>query len=99
MPDLRNSKVVDLVQQLAALGHHVSVFDPIADSNEARDLYGIELVAQPGSGYDCVVAAVAHLPFTKLSVGSLVKETGLIADIKGIWNDNAIPIGTQRWAL
>ena len=99
VPDLRNSKVVDLVQQLAALGHHVSVFDPIADSNEARDLYGIELVAQPGSGYDCVVAAVAHLPFTKLSVGSLVKETGLIADIKGIWNDNAIPIGTQRWAL
>ncbi len=99
VPDLRNSKVVDLVQRLVELGHHVSIFDPFADAAEARDLCGIELLAEPGSGYDCVVGAVAHRPFAKLSVGSLVKENGLVADIKGIWSDSAIPSGTQRWEL
>ena len=99
VPDLRNSKVVDLVRRLVELGHHVSVFDPFADAAEARDLCGIELLAEPGNGYDCVVGAVAHRAFAKLSVGSLVKEKGLVADIKGIWSDSAIPSGTQRWTL
>ena len=99
VPDLRNSKVVDLVRRLQALGHNVSIFDPLADAAEARDLYGIELLADPGSGYDCVIGAVAHQPFSELGVGSLVKEKGLVADIKGLWSDSAIPSGAERWSL
>ena len=99
VPDLRNSKVVDLVRRLQALGHNVSIFDPFADAAEARDLYGIELLADPGSGYDCVIGAVAHQPFSELAVGSLVKEKGLVADIKGLWSDSAIPSGAERWSL
>ncbi len=99
VPDLRNTKVVDLVGRLQEFGHQVSVFDPFADPMEARKLYDIKLIKAPGRNYDCLVGAVAHQPFSALDIRKLVKENGLIADIKGIWLDDVIPEGAQIWRL
>jgi UDP-N-acetyl-D-glucosamine/UDP-N-acetyl-D-galactosamine dehydrogenase len=60
-PDLRNTKVVDVVRELEEYGIRVDVHDPLADPDEAAQLYGIRLVSEPEAGiYDGVVVAVAH---------------------------------------
>ncbi|MFO1060712.1 MAG: nucleotide sugar dehydrogenase [Dongiaceae bacterium] len=107
LPDLRNSKVVDLVRGLTRRGHQVAVHDPWADADEARRHYGIELLAPgeplpPPGAYDCLVAAVAHDRYRALSpseLGGLLRPGGLIADIKGIWRDLPLADGRRRWEL
>ena len=107
LPDLRNSKVVDLVRGLARRGHQVDVHDPLADPGEAREFYGIELLA-PGTAhpdaaaYDCVVGAVAHDSYRALdadALGRLVRPGGLVADVKGIWRDLALADERRLWEL
>jgi len=101
VPDLRNTRVVDIVAKLRALGHAVTVHDPIADPEEAQRFYGIELATDLGSGFDAAICAVAHEDYTALSdtvLAGLVKDGGLLADIKGIWRDRALA-GVRRWQL
>jgi UDP-N-acetyl-D-galactosamine dehydrogenase len=104
VPDLRNSRVADLVAGLGAHGHRVDVHDPVASRVEARRLYGIELVddIEAAGGYDCVVAAVAHgayRAFTAETLARLVRPGGLVADVKGMWRALALPDGLERWQL
>ncbi len=107
LPDLRNSKVVDLIQGLKERGHRVAVHDPRADPAEAKAVYGLDLLpgldAGPaGQGYDCVIAAVAHEQYRRLDdadLARLARPGGLIADIKGIWRGRALPAGRHRWQL
>lgn len=66
-PDLRNTRVVDIVQELAEYGIEVDVHDPWADVEEARRYYGIDLVTEPQEGsYDGIILAVAHRQFKEL---------------------------------
>ncbi len=104
VPDLRNTKVVDVVAGLRAAGHAVDVHDPLADSGEAKRLYGIDLL--PGlegiGGYDCVVGAVTHAAYRALSaeaLAGLLRAGGLLADVKGMWRHLALPEGVRRWQL
>jgi len=106
LPDLRNSKVVDLIEGLRRRGHEVSVHDPRADAAEAKKVYGIELAGDPfadlASGFDCLVGAVAHDQYRDYSpdqLGRLVRPGGLIADIKAIWRGRELPAGRQHWQL
>ena len=104
VPDLRNSKVVDVVEGLRAHGHRVQVHDPKADPAEAKALYGTELLADidEARDYDCVVAAVAHggyRAFTSERLARLVRPGGLIADVKGIWRAVPLPDTVKRWQL
>jgi UDP-N-acetyl-D-galactosamine dehydrogenase len=106
LPDLRNSKVVDLIRGLEARGHDVAVHDPRADAGEAKAAYGIELRADlfvaAGEGYDCLIGAVAHDQYRDLKgadLARLVKRGGLIADIKAIWRGRELPQGRQYWQL
>lgn len=99
VPDLRNSKVADLVVGLSGLGHEVTVHDPLADATEARHEYGITL--DDGAlrrSYDLVVLAVPHRTYLEMDDGlaRLVAPDGLFADIK-----NGVPemTGTARWTL
>ncbi len=91
VPDLRNSKVIDVIAELTALGHEVSVYDPIADPNDALVECGIETSPVTLSrSYDAVVCAVAHKQFSAMSntdVEKLVGADGLIFDLKGIWKN------------
>jgi UDP-N-acetyl-D-glucosamine/UDP-N-acetyl-D-galactosamine dehydrogenase len=87
-PDVRNTKIADLVAELTDFGHQVTVYDPIADREEVRRSYPIRLAdALPDGGYDAVVFAVRHDSFAKMSeaeVRELVVPGGLIYDMKGV---------------
>jgi UDP-N-acetyl-D-galactosamine dehydrogenase len=87
IPDLRNSKVADLVCTLGRLGHAVTVHDPQADPAEALHEYGIPLVADALSRrYDMVVLAVPHREYLDMgakALRKLVSRGGTLADLKG----------------
>ena len=86
VPDLRNSKVADLVAALAAKGHVVTVHDPYADPDEARHEYGLELDSQAlERRYDLVLLAVPHRAYLDLgttTLTGLANENGLFADLR-----------------
>ena len=85
-PDLRNSKVADLVAELAAHGAKVDVWDPWVDSREAEEEYGLKLVKRPARGrYDAIVLAVGHREFAGMrpaEVRRLAKRRHVVYDIK-----------------
>ena len=104
VPDLRNSKVVDLVRRLQALGAEVFTHDPIGDPAEAEVHYGLTLASdlRSFSGMDAIVGAVAHdayRDFTDEEFLRLLVPGALVADIKGIWRGRELPDGLRRWAL
>jgi UDP-N-acetyl-D-galactosamine dehydrogenase len=85
-PDLRNTKVVDIVTELESYGIDVDVHDPWVDAAEAEGEYGLELVAEPAPGaYDVVVVAVAHDKFRELGEAGIKaygKDSSIVYDIK-----------------
>ena len=103
VPDLRNSKVVDVVRRLEALGHLVTIHDPLAEDGEARHEYGLTIdVAALDRRYDLVLAAVPHRfyrDFAADRIAGLVNDAGLVADLKGIWRDRMLPGMIDRWTL
>ena len=88
-PDLRNSRVMDVVDGLRTAGADVDVHDPWADADEARRMHGIEPVATPEpGGYDAIVLAVAHTLFRDWSpdaVRALGKPGAVVFDVKSAW--------------
>jgi UDP-N-acetyl-D-galactosamine dehydrogenase len=104
VPDLRNSKVVDVIDALRKRGHTVDVHDPCADPREALHEYGETILTSLDgiSGYDAVVGAVPHsvyASFTAETLVSLLADGGLLGDIKGLWRDVTLPEGYRRWSL
>ena len=104
VPDLRNSKVIDVINALKQRGHSVDIHDPFADPVEAQHEYGVGLMSglDGAKGYDCVVGAVPHdtyVDFKGESFERLVKNGGLVADIKGMWRGVPMPAGIRLWRL
>ncbi|KFN48867.1 nucleotide sugar dehydrogenase [Arenimonas composti] len=88
-PDLRNTRVVDLVDELRGFGADVAIHDPWADRDEARREYGVDLLAEPpqAGAYDAVVIAVAHDQFRALGaegIRALANGRAVVYDIKGL---------------
>jgi UDP-N-acetyl-D-galactosamine dehydrogenase len=85
-PDLRNSRVIDVINGLQGFNVQVDVCDPWVDVNAARDEYGVELVSRPGQGeYDAVIIAVAHNQFRELGGAGLrnyCTPDGILYDVK-----------------
>ncbi len=84
-PDIRNTKVVDVIKALKDFSINVSVYDPWADPEEVKHEYGIELTQQiTGQKFDAVILAVAHKEFLQLDIDSLLAEDSVVYDFKGI---------------
>lgn len=88
-PDLRNTRVVDLVRDFESYGADVDIYDPWANADEARAEYGLELLSgPPASGlYDAVVLAVAHAEFQAAGsegARALANGRAVLYDIKGV---------------
>jgi UDP-N-acetyl-D-galactosamine dehydrogenase len=87
-PDLRNTRVVDVVNELKSYGAQVEVHDPWVDAAEAQREYGIELVVEPQAGcYDAVILAVSHRQFVAMgdaAIRAYGKETSILFDVKSI---------------
>jgi UDP-N-acetyl-D-galactosamine dehydrogenase len=103
VPDLRNSKVLDVVNRLRWLGHDITLHDPIADPAEVQHESGLALDPSAlAARYDVVLAAVPHRSYRAMEVEevtALVAAGGLVADLHGIWRDHSFPSGTALWSL
>ena len=89
-PDIRNSKVIDIVNELKSFGCLIDVFDPWADKEEVKHEYGIDLLCSideiKNKTYQGVILAVAHNQFKELDFPSLRTNGTVIYDVKGILN-------------
>lgn len=89
-PDLRNTKVVDVINELQEYGATIDVHDPRADADEAEKLYGLKLVRDPQAGqYDGVLLAVPHQEFKQENpavLRRLGKQNSVFMDLKGIFD-------------
>lgn len=85
-PDMRNTKVIDLVEEFKSFNCNVDVYDPWISVDEAKAEYNIELISEPINGkYDAILLAVAHDEFKKLSskhIKLFGKENHVIYDVK-----------------
>ncbi len=97
-PDLRNTRVVDVIAELESYGVDVDVYDPWVDTDEAQREYGLVLVDRPGAGvYDGVMIAVAHDEFSEGGerlVAGCVKPDHVVYDLK-----NVLPRGAKALRL
>lgn len=82
-PDIRNSRVIDVISELSDFGCAVEVYDPWADAKEVEHEYGLSLIDSPSGKYDAVVLAVAHKEFAAIDIDSLKNENSVVYDIKG----------------
>ena len=90
VPDVRNSKVVDLIKELQEYGIQTFVYDPIANPEEVKRYYGINLIwnLKENAPYDGVVVAVKHKEFLDLKpkhFKEITKENPVVVDVKGIY--------------
>lgn len=87
-PDIRNTKVVDIYHTLREYTPNITIFDPWADAEHVKEEYDVEVTSQCSSltphSYDAAILAVAHKEFLDMDVRGLVREGGVIYDVKGI---------------
>lgn len=91
-PDVRNTKIVDIYHTLEEYTKNITIFDPWANGDHVKHEYGLEIVNKlpTDEKYDAVVLGVAHKEFLELNVKSLIKEGGVIYDVKGILNRDIV---------
>ncbi len=82
-PDIRNSRVIDVINELKEFGTNVEVYDPNADKKEVADEYGINLLDKPNSNYNAIVYAVKHKVFDVLNWDVLKTKNTVVFDVKG----------------
>ncbi|EAQ31895.1 Vi polysaccharide biosynthesis UDP-N-acetylglucosamine C-6 dehydrogenase TviB [Idiomarina baltica] len=95
-PDIRNTKVVDIIDELKQYGVNVDVYDPWVNKQEALHEYGVEVIEQPNqASYEGVIVAVAHNEFKTLGIDgirALAMPTHVIYDLKYIIDANSVDI-------
>ena len=84
-PDVRNTKIVDVIKALTEYGVSVTIYDPLANREEVKKEYGlITLNSVPEEKFDAIVLGVAHSEFLNLNFSELQKERSLLYDVKGV---------------
>ncbi len=105
IPDIRNTRVVDIISELRDYGCEVHVYDPHADHDEVRKEYAITMLSNPAdhAPYDGVVVAVKHRQFCELGVEGLKRLAGgpaVLSDVKGMFTSaDAATAGMAYWRL
>ena len=92
-PDIRNSKVIDVIEELEKYNLHVDIHDPWANPTEVNHEFGKELLvdaSQIGKNYDAVVLAVAHKEFRNIDVASLLAPKAVVFDVKAFLDPQLI---------
>lgn len=87
-PDVRNTKIVDVIQSLEDYGIKVTVYDPWANPAEVAHEYDLTMVNElPNNTFDAVVLGVAHGEFKKMDINSVRKKVSVLYDVKGVLVD------------
>lgn len=93
-PDLRNTRVIDIIKELGTYHANIDVYDPWIDANEAKHEYGITPVKTPDAGkYDAIIIAVAHNQFRELGeagIRKLARPNHVIFDVKHLLPKSAV---------
>lgn len=91
-PDIRNTKIVDIYSTLAEFSNNITIYDPWANPASVMHEYGINIVNNlpKNEVYDAVVLGVAHNEFLTLDIRSLITQSGVIYDVKGVLDKNIV---------
>jgi len=89
-PDIRNTRVVDIIDELQQFGMQVDVYDPHANADEVAEEYGITLCSTIGSNYAAIIVCVAHQEFKTLDYKNSIASPAVIFDTKAIWDKDAV---------
>jgi len=89
-PDVRNTKIVDVVHALKEYGIQITIFDPWARPSEVNHEYQLETTNElPNDTFDAIVLGVAHNEFSTIDLSKLKKANGILFDVKGVLNEKA----------
>ncbi len=83
-PDIRNTRVIDIIRELQDYSLEVDIYDPWASEAEVQAEFGLSLIKEPAGPYDAIILAVAHKKFEDLDIVSFKKAEGIIYDVKGV---------------
>lgn len=90
-PDVRNTKVLDIIRALQDYNVHITVYDPWASSVSVKREYGIDIVDElPTVQYDAAVLAVAHEQFKEMNLKKWMKKQHVLYDVKGFWRKDEV---------
>ena len=82
-PDVRNTKVIDIIKTLKEYNLNITIYDPWANPEEVKHEYGVEVVNElPKEKFDTAILAVAHKEFATLNIQTLLNQTHVIFDVK-----------------
>ena len=99
--DIRNTKVINIVNELKSFQVKVDLVDPHASSEDMKNQYGVSLRESAGSGYDAVIVAVNHAEYTSLTESDFEKmmkdDKGVFVDVKGIFRNKIERL--EYWSL
>ena len=101
VPDLRNSKVPDIVSELVGKGASVTIHDPLANPDEARHEYGLELTPiEDWQEVDVLIFAVSHRGLRE-QARQIVKDVrpSVIVDVRSMLDESSVPEGVSYWSL
>ncbi len=89
-PDIRNSRVIDVINEFRDFSCKVDVYDPWADHAEVKHEYGVDLIDRPSDNYDAVVLAVAHDQFKETDIRAFGHAEAVFYDIKGLLDKSLV---------
>ena len=99
--DIRNSKVIDVINELKSFLVHVDILDPHASSKEMEKEYGVSLIEEANNDYDAIIVAVNHKEYHNMSETNfkalLKNEEGIFVDVKGIFKGKIKDL--EYWSL
>ena len=89
-PDIRNSRVIDVYQELKEFGVQVEVYDPWASKHEVKEEYDIELLDNLKDKYDGILLAVSHDEYKSVNLENFKNTNAIVFDIKGIYEKDSV---------
>lgn len=99
--DIRNSKVIDVINELKSFQVHVDVIDPHASSKEMEHEYGVTLIPNPTEKYDAIIVAVNHKEYVAMNeadfMNLMADQDGIFVDVKGIFKNKINQL--EYWSL
>jgi len=87
-PDIRNSRVIDIIKEFESYHVNVDVYDPWASKTEVKHEYGFDLLcsaSELGTSYDAIILAVSHDQFLKIDISNLKSSIGVVFDVKSLY--------------
>jgi UDP-N-acetyl-D-galactosamine dehydrogenase len=89
-PDVRNTKIVDVIASLKEYGIVITIYDPWANPAEVQHEYNLKCTKNlPNETFDAIILGVSHKEFVDLDYNNLKKENAILYDVKGILNNKA----------